>query len=251
MTGFVSFVSAGPGDPELLTLRGIKRLQAADVILHDNLAQHAATAFAKPGAIILPVGKRARGASTPQTRINALLVDHALKHPKVVRLKSGDAGIFGRLEEEIAALDAHDIPFEIVPGVSAASAAAAAAGIPLTRRDIARRVQFVTGHDSAGGLSSGVDIAALADPNAISAVYMARATFAKLARAMISAGLPPTTPACLAESVSTEREALSFSTVGELGARLAGSQETLAGQTLILFGPLTPPPRNRSSDADR
>ena len=145
MTGFVSFVSSGPGDADLLTVRAVLRLQAADAILFDDLAAGPILALARPGADLVGVGKRAGRASPKQDHVSRLLVDYARTGARVVRLKSGDAGIFGRLEEEITALTAAAIGYEIIPGVPSACAAAAAAGIPLTRRGHAQRVQFITG----------------------------------------------------------------------------------------------------------
>src|SRR4051812_21604417 len=150
MTGFVSFVSAGPGDPELLTLKAVARLQAADAILFDDLSAGPILAHARPSADLVAVGKRAGRASPKQHHVSRLLVDYATAGRRVVRLKSGDAGIFGRLEEEVLAVRTAAIRYEIVPGVPSACAAAAAAGIPLTRRLRARRLQFVTGHDVTG-----------------------------------------------------------------------------------------------------
>ena len=170
--GFVSFVGSGPGDPELLTLKAVARLQAADAILYDDLSAGPILDHAGPAADLVAVGKRAGRPSPQQAHVSRLLVDYARTGQRVVRLKSGDPGLFGRLEEEIDALDAAGIPFEIIPGVTSATAAAAAAGIPLTRRLAARRVQFVTGHDVTGALPEDIDLAALADPAAVTAVFM-------------------------------------------------------------------------------
>ena len=142
MSGFVSFVSSGPGDPELLTVRAIKRIEAADAVLFDDLSAGPILAHARAGADLVGVGKRAGRISPKQDQVSRLLVDYARSGAKVVRLKSGDSGLFGRLEEEIDACRAAGIGFEIVPGVTSASAAAAAAGIPLTRRLTARRVRL-------------------------------------------------------------------------------------------------------------
>ena len=127
MSGFVSFVSAGPGDPDLLTMKGAARLREADVVLYDDLASGAILDLARSGANLVAVGKRAGRLSARQHHVSRLLVDYAAAGVRVVRLKSGDAGIFGRLEEELAALKQAGIPFEIVPGVTSASAGAAKA----------------------------------------------------------------------------------------------------------------------------
>ena len=235
MTGFVSFVSSGPGDPELLTLRALTRIEAADAVLFDDLSAGPILAHARAGADLVGVGKRAGRISPKQDQVSRLLVDYALTGAKVVRLKSGDSGLFGRLEEEIDACRAAGIGFEIVPGVTSASAAAAAAGIPLTRRLTARRVQFVTGHDVAGGLPDDLNIQALADPMATTVIFMGKRTFAALSVKLIAAGLPADMPALLAESVSTPEQRLTRATVATLGAALANAHD---GPALILIGPL-------------
>ena len=234
MSGFVSFVSSGPGDPELLTVRAIKRIEAADAVLFDDLSAGPILAHARAGADLVGVGKRAGRISPKQDQVSRLLVDYARSGAKVVRLKSGDSGLFGRLEEEIDACRAAGIGFEIVPGVTSASAAAAA-GIPLTRRLTARRVQFVTGHDVAGGLPEDLNLQALADPLATTVIFMGKRTFAALSLKLIAAGLPQDTPALLAESVSTPEQRLTRATVATLGAALADAHD---GPALILIGPL-------------
>ncbi|OWJ79415.1 MULTISPECIES: uroporphyrinogen-III C-methyltransferase [Haematobacter] len=237
MTGFVSFVSSGPGDPELLTVKAADRLRRAEVVLYDDLSAGPILDMTPPGAELISVGKRAGRASPRQAHVSRLLVDHARTGARVVRLKSGDAGVFGRLEEEIATLRQADIPFEVIPGVPSPCAAAAAAGIPLTRRGVARRVQFVTGHDVTGALPEELNWSALADPGAVTAVFMARATFPELAQRLIAAGLPEDTPALMAEGVSTPRQSLHRDTVGGLAGRLAVAQREEA-PTLILYGAL-------------
>jgi uroporphyrin-III C-methyltransferase len=236
MSGFVSFVGSGPGDPELLTIRALNRLKTAEVVLFDDLSAGPILALARPGADLVAVGKRAGRPSPRQDHVSRLLVDYASAGGRVVRLKSGDPGMFGRLEEEITALRAAGIGFEIVPGVTSASAAAAAAGIPLTRRLEARRVQFVTGHDVSGQLPDGLNLAALADPAATTVVFMPRRTFGTLAAQLMSAGLPPETPALLAEDVSLPGQKITRSTVAELAQMLQGAPGT--APALILYGPL-------------
>ncbi len=231
----VSFVSAGPGDPELLTLRAVDRLSRADAVLFDDLSSGPILAHARPGADLVGVGKRAGRASPKQDHVSRLLVDYAQSGARVVRLKSGDAGLFGRLEEEITALAAAGIGYEIIPGVTAASAAAAAAGIPLTRRLTARRVQFVTGADVTGGLPEGLNWAALADPEATTVIYMGRRTWPALAVRLLAEGLSPETPALLAEAVSTPSQRLTRATLATLAP---ASDDPAAPPALILLGPL-------------
>jgi len=235
MTGFVSFVGSGPGDPELLTLKAVARLQSADAVLFDDLSS-AVLGHARPGADLVAVGKRAGRPSPTQAHVSQLLVEYARTGIRVVRLKSGDAGMFGRLEEEIVALRVAGIPFEIIPGISAASAAAAAAQIPLTRRLSARRVQFVTGHDVTGDLPEQRNMAALADPEATTVVFMPKRTFPALAASLIEHGLSPDTPALIAENIGHPDQSLTRSTIADLAEQLqAGFSSKPA---LILYGPL-------------
>lgn len=236
MTGFVSFVSSGPGDPELLTLKAARRLAEAEVVLFDDLSAGPILSHVSAGAELVAVGKRAGKPSPKQDHVSRLLVDHALTGQRVVRLKSGDSGIFGRLEEEITALRDAGVPFEIVPGVPSACAAAAAAGIPLTRRLTARRVQFVTGADVTGGLPEGLNWAALADAEATTVIFMGKRTFPALAAELVARGLPPDTPAMLAESVGHPEQRLTRSTIAGLAALLAEGKGSQPG--LILYGPL-------------
>ena len=233
--GFVHLVGAGPGDPELLTLKAVRCLGVADVVLFDDLAAGPMLSHCRADAELIAVGKRAGRASPKQGEIDRLLVDHALSGKRVVRLKSGDPGIFGRLEEEIIALKAAAIPFEIVPGVSTASAAAAA-GLPLTRRSEARRVQFVTGHDVTGALPADRNMAALADASATTVVFMPKRTFPALVEALVAHGLSPETPALMAEHVGCSDQRLTRATIGALAAQLAEAMSDKAA--LILYGPL-------------
>ncbi len=236
MSGFVSFVGAGPGDPELLTLKAVDRLARADVVLFDDLASGPILAHAAKGADLVGVGKRAGRVSPKQDHVSRLLVECARGGGRVVRLKGGDPGLFGRLEEEMRALQEAGIDYEIIPGVPSAIAAAAAAGIPLTRRLTARRVQFVTGHDVTGRLPRDLDLSALADPHATTVVFMGKRSFPALAKTLIGRGLPPHTPALLAEGVSTPDQRLTRDTVATLATQLA--KETGNAPALILYGPL-------------
>lgn len=231
----VSFVSSGPGDPDLLTVKAARLIAQADAILFDDLSAGPILALARADADLVGVGKRAGRVSPKQDQVSRLLVDYARSGQRVVRLKSGDSGMFGRLEEEIEACRAAGISYEIVPGVSSPFAAAAAAGIPLSRRLTARRVQFLTGADVTGGVPADLNLAALADAQATTVIFMGKRTFAALSSQLVAAGLPPDTPAMLAESVSTPEQRLTRSTVAELGAALAEAHD---GPALILIGPL-------------
>lgn len=236
MKGFVSIVSSGPGDPELLTRRAADRLAGAEVVLYDDLSSGPILALA-PQAELIPVGKRAGRPSPKQEAVSALMLDHALAGRRVVRLKSGDAGMFGRLEEELTALRGAGIPFEIVPGVSSVNAAAAAAGLPLTRRLTARRVQYVTGADVTGKLPQALNWAALADPGAVTVVFMGQRSFPDLAQGLVAHGLPADTPALIAYAVSQPGQVLQRGTVAELARMLRDSGPSSA-PALIVYGPL-------------
>lgn len=236
VSGFVSFVSAGPGDPELLTVKAVARLDQADAILFDDLASRPVLERFRGNAKLVPVGKRAGCRSPSQAEVSRLLVEYAQVGMRVVRLKSGDAGIFGRLEEEIGALRAAGISFEIIPGVSAASAAAAAIGIPLTRREQARRLQFVTGHGASGHLPDDLNMTALADPHATTVVYMAKRTFPVLVERLLASGMGPDTPAVLAENVGHDDQRLLRTSIAGLADLLA--DRASATPAIILYGPL-------------
>ncbi|WP_170417670.1 uroporphyrinogen-III C-methyltransferase [Ruegeria atlantica] len=236
MSGFVSFIGSGPGDPELLTLKAVDRLQKADAVLFDDLSSGPILGHAHQDADLVGVGKRAGRPSPKQDHVSRLLVDYAKTGARVVRLKSGDGGLFGRLEEELVALREAGIEYEIIPGIPSAVAAAAAAGIPLTRRLTARRVQFVTGHDVSGKLPDDLNLPALADPDATTVVFMGKRTFPLLVNALNEHGLPLETPALMAESVSTPDQVLHRSTVGGLAKKLCAEIGT--APALILYGPL-------------
>lgn len=236
MSSLVSFVSAGPGDPELLTLKAVARLRAADVVLYDDLAAGAILDHARPGASLVAVGKRAGRPSARQEHVSRLLVDYAATAARVVRLKSGDAGIFGRLEEEIEALHRAGIRYEIIPGVTSACVAAATAGIPLTRRHTSRRVQFITGADVSGQLPADLNWVALADPDSTTVVYMGKRTFPALVAKLVEHGMSADTPALLAESLGHDDQRLARTTIAKLADQLA--QGVGSATAVILFGAL-------------
>jgi uroporphyrin-III C-methyltransferase len=201
----VLFVGAGPGDPDLLTVRALKVLKVADVVLYDALVSDAILELIPSTARRISVGKRAGARCIAQSAINTLLIRLARPSSTLVRLKGGDPAIFGRLGEEIAALEDASIPFAIVPGITTASAAAAASGIPLTLRGAARRVQFVTAHARAGdGLT--LDWRSLADPTATTVFYMARQSAREIARRLIENGLHPRTSVLLMSDVTHDSE---------------------------------------------
>ncbi len=191
--GSVTLVGAGPGDPELLTLRAVRALQSADVILFDDLVSRDVLDFARREARKLLVGKTGFGPSCKQDDINALMVSLAKQGKRVVRLKGGDPLIFGRAAEEIDACKAANIAVDIVPGITAAQGAAAKLGISLTDRNHSRRLQYVTGHAKSGKLPDDIDWRSLADPATTTAIYMPVKTLAALvARATPKASIRST-----------------------------------------------------------
>ncbi len=217
--GRALLVGAGPGNPELITLRAVRALQSADVVLYDDLASPALLDLARREAEKIDVGKRGRRASPGQPAISALLVDLAGAGKTVVRLKGGDPMIFGRATEEIEALLAAGIDIEIVPGVTAASGAAASLLTSLTERDLARRVQFVTAHGRDGRLPEDLDWNALADPGATTAVYMGAGVISAFCARLAAAGLPATTAAIAVERATCADERIVISTIGALATQ--------------------------------
>lgn len=188
----VHLVGAGPGDPELLTVRAARLVAAADVIVHDRLADASILELARPGVEFIDVGKRP-GAPTPQEIINALLVHLGSQGLEVVRLKGGDPFVFGRGGEEADALRAAGIPYTIVPGISSSVAVPAAAGIPVTHRGVSVGFTVVTGHRESGGADE-VEWEALAKVGTTIVVLMGVAHRASIARRLLSGGLPTDTP---------------------------------------------------------
>lgn len=215
MTGKVHFVGAGPGPADLLTGRAVVALRAADVVLHDDLVTAEVLGLAGNSARIINVGKRCgrRGASTTQDQINALMIWHARRGKAVVRLKSGDPAVFGRLGEELDALRRAGVPFEIVPGITAASAAAAAAGITLTDRNAASSLVVTTAHNIRGEKlrAGGFDPA-----RTTFAVYMPGPDYSKTARELMEAGVDCNTPCLLLSSAGRAGEQKCFMTLLDL-----------------------------------
>jgi len=232
--GSIALIGAGPGDVDLLTLRAVERLRAADVILYDDLAGDELLSFARDDAELIAVGKRAGHPSPKQDELNRLMIDYAKLGHRVVRVKAGDPAIFARADEEISAAREAGIPIEIVPGITTATAAASFLGTSLTKRLVARRVQMVTGHDVDGKLPTDLNIAALADPGATTCVFMGKATFAQLADKLIAHGLSSETPTVVVESLGTPNTHVIAGTLTSTAARLAA--EKPKGPCLILYG---------------
>jgi uroporphyrin-III C-methyltransferase/precorrin-2 dehydrogenase/sirohydrochlorin ferrochelatase len=242
--GSVTLVGAGPGDPELLTLRAVRALQSADIILIDDLVAPEILDFARREAKKMLVGKTGYGPSCKQDDINALMIRLAKAGKRVVRLKGGDPMIFGRAGEEIAACRAAGISIEVVPGITAAQGAAARLAVPLTqRRDStsevraparARRLQYVTGHGENGRLPEDMNWASLADPAATTVVYMPKKTMAELAARAIARGLSPDTPAVAVANATRPEEVVIAGTVANISAKLGAI--SLPGPVLVFIG---------------
>ena len=231
-TGSVHIVGAGPGDPDLLTVKALRLIQDADVILYDALVDETILERARRDAERIYVGKTKGNHSLPQSRINALLVEQARAGRRVVRLKGGDPFVFGRGGEELLALRAQGIEAEVVPGVTAAAACAAAAGVPLTHRGVARAVTFATGHAEDG--EPDLDWAALADGRQTVALYMGLSTAGTIADRLIEAGAEPWRPVAVVEKGSRPDQRVVSATLATLEARVAA--ERIAGPAMIIVG---------------
>jgi uroporphyrin-III C-methyltransferase len=229
--GTVYLVGAGPGAPDLLTLRAARLLERADIVFHDALVHPHIVALAVH-AVKVPVGKRCGRHSTAQQFINKRLVDAAATHEVIVRLKGGDPMLFGRAQEEIEALRAAGVRFEVVPGVTAALAACAELGISLTQRGSVRSVAFVTPRvGDRKTQSTWVQSVVAADSGAI---YMGAGEAEAISVALISAGKSPSTPVAIVENASLPESRIIFSTLGAL-PRVAG--QALSGPAVIFLGP--------------
>ena len=232
--GTVWLVGAGPGDPELLTLKAVRALQAATIILYDDLVGPEVLELARREAKRVAVGKKGHGPSCKQSEINDRIVALARAGETVVRLKGGDPTIFGRATEELDACRAAGIPVAIVPGISAAQGAAASLGISLTERKRARRVQFVTGHGADGKLPADIDWGAVADRKVTTILYMPRSTLGGFVRRALAKGLDPATPAIAIASATLPEEARAAGTIADIEA---GASALPAGAPVtILIG---------------
>lgn len=234
-TGHVAFVGAGPGDPELLTLKARKALDEADVVIHDRLVTKDILELARREATLIDAGKEGFGLSMKQDDINALIVKHASDGAQVVRLKGGDPTVFGRLDEEIDAVTDAGISWHIVPGITAASASVAALGQSLTRRDRNSSVRFITGHDMKGYADH--EWAALARPGEVAAVYMGKKSARFIQGRLLMYGADRATPVSIVENATRADQRIVETTLAHLADDLSAAQVNGPALTLIGLAP--------------
>lgn len=226
-SGTVYLVGAGPGDPGLLTLRAHSLIRTADVILPDDLVSDEILDLASPSALMIPVGKRCGQPRITQAEIHELMVLHAREHRSVLRLKSGDPLIFGRAGEEMAALREAGIPFQIVPGITAAFAVAADLKTPLTDRTSASKLILATAHHAAGKLSLAPSWSGAFPDEATLVIYMPGRDFATLATSLIESGITPETPCVAVSKATAPEEQVTATTLEELGTADVGPAPVL------------------------
>lgn len=234
-TGYVAFAGSGPGDPDLLTLKVYKALQTADVILFDRLVSNEIMELAHNEAILEDVGKEGFGPSMSQEEICARLVAHAQIGRRVLRLKSGDPTVFGRLDEELSACDAANVPYSILPGITSASAAVAALGQSLTQRGRNSSVRFITGHDVKGFADQ--DWSALAGPGQVAAIYMGKKAARFVQGRLLMHGADPMTPVSVVENASRPTQRIVATTLASLPSDLAAANLTGPALTFIGLAP--------------
>lgn len=230
--GEVILVGGGPGDPELLTLKALRALESAEVVVYDALVSPEIVKMARPQAERIYVGKRCANHALTQSEINALLVRLAQAGRRVVRLKGGDPFVFGRGGEEVEHLAEHGIPFRVIPGVTAAAGVGACAGIPLTHRDHAQALVLVTGHRKDESLD--LDWEALARPRQTVVVYMGLQTLPLLCERLVAHGLPSSTPVAVVEKGTTAEQRVVTGTLGNITTLAQG--EGIRPPTLVIVG---------------
>ncbi|MCF2904168.1 siroheme synthase CysG [Octadecabacter sp. CECT 8868] len=230
--GHVDLVGAGPGDPDLLTLKARKALDKADVVIYDRLVTPEILELARREAIMIDAGKEGFGKAMAQDDINALIVEHGSKGHHVVRLKAGDPTVFGRLDEEIEAIEAADLSYTIVPGITAASAAVAGIGQSLTKRGRNSAVRFITGHDTKGYADH--DWRALAETGQVAAIYMGKKSARFVQGRLLMHGANPDTPVTVIENVSRADQRVLATTLAEMEPTISAAG--LSGPALTFLG---------------
>ncbi|WP_296426258.1 siroheme synthase CysG [Yoonia sp.] len=230
--GHVDLVGAGPGDPELLTLKARNALDKADVVIHDRLVTPEILELARREAIIIDAGKEGFGTAMAQSDIDALIVEHARNGAYVVRLKAGDPTVFGRLDEEIAAIEAAGLTYRIIPGITAASAAVANIGQSLTKRNRNSAVRLITGHDTKGYADH--DWKALAQPGEVAAIYMGKKSARFIQGRLLMHGANPATPVTIIENVSRADQRVIATTLVEMEPTM--SRANLTGPAITFYG---------------
>jgi uroporphyrin-III C-methyltransferase len=230
-TGKVFLIGAGPGDPELMTLKAARALHLADVVLVDDLVNRGCLAHARSDAKVIEVGKRGGCTSTPQVFIEKLMIQYAKAGNVVARLKGGDPFVFGRGGEELQALAAEGIEVEIIPGVTAGIGVPAALGIPVTHREVVSGVTFVTGHTRDGG---DPNWEALARSGTTLVIYMGLSRLKAISRALIEAGMKPDTPACAIENGTLRSQRQVVSTLRELAKDVL--REKIETPAIVIIG---------------
>ncbi len=233
-SGSLVLVGAGPGDPELLTLKAVRVLKSADVVLYDDLVSDEILKFLPENAVRVHVGKRGGKPSCKQSEICDMAIAYALQGKRVIRLKGGDPMIFGRADEELRAAEAANIPVEIVSGVTAAFGAAASLKLSLTKRGIARKLQFVTAHSRGGKLPSDLDFTALVDKTATTCIYMGISTLPPLVASLRAFGMSADTPVIIVENATCENETIIQATLETILEQTACI--SLKGPCLIILG---------------
>lgn len=233
-SGYVSLVGAGPGDPGLITVRGMETLKKADIVLYDRLVTKEILSYARTDAEMRYVGKGCGSHSMPQEKISQLLVDYAKRGKHVVRLKSGDPYVFGRGGEETEELEKAGIPYEVIPGVTAAVAAGAYCGLPLTKRGVSSCLTLVTGHEDPTKNKSDVDWAALARAKGTIVIYMAMAHLKQLVPKLVASGFPPETPAAVISKATTPEQKMVSGQLQDLPRLVA--ENSLTPPSVIVIG---------------
>lgn len=234
--GQVFLAGAGPGDPDLLTLRALRLMQEADVVVYDALVSDEIMALVRKGAERIYVGKREGNHALPQESINALLIDLARQGKGVLRLKGGDPFVFGRGGEEIEALAAHGIPFQVIPGISAANGVSCYAGIPLTHRQYAQSVLYATGHLCNGTLD--LDWVALTRPRQTVVIYMGLSALPLICEKLVEHGLSPDYPAAVIQQGTTASHRVVSATLATIAESVAAAG--LQSPSLIIVGEVVP-----------